>query len=120
MDTGTGVKGIIRKGTDVIQNEIEAEYLFGRYGGEEFIILPPRDTKKQAIFNRCERIRKAVESFEFSHADVYLRSTISIGYHLDRLNIDDAEMILIDLIDKADQALYLAKEKGKNRVESLI
>jgi len=111
---------VLSQVTDVIQNKIEADYLFGRYGGEEFIILPPRETEKEAIFNRCERIRKAIESFEFSHSDVYLRSTISIGYHLDRLNIDDAELILIDLIDKADQALYLAKNNGKNRVETFI
>jgi PleD family two-component response regulator len=48
-----------------------------------------------------------------------IRLTISIGYHLNRPN-GDVKSILNAFINKADQALYFAKEKGKNRTESLI
>ena len=90
---------------------------FGHYGGEEFIILPRGKIDKENVFNQCEHIRKAVEKFEFCHAEACLRLTISIGFHLDRPNNSAVKSILKDLIDKADKALYLAKEKGKNRIE---
>jgi diguanylate cyclase (GGDEF)-like protein len=111
---------ILTQVSSVIGEGTRAEDLFGRYGGEEFIILPHGEIEKEAIFNQCERIRKAVEKFEFCHAEACVRLTISIGFHLDRPNNDAVKSILKDLIDKADKALYLAKEKGKNRVESLI
>jgi diguanylate cyclase (GGDEF)-like protein len=111
---------ILAQVASVINEGKRTEDLFGRYGGEEFIILPRGDIEKEAIFNQCERIRKAVEKFDFYHAEVCVQLTISIGFHLDRPNNGAVKSILKDLIDKADKALYLAKEKGKNRIKSLI
>jgi diguanylate cyclase (GGDEF)-like protein len=111
---------ILAQVSSVIREGKPAEDLFGRYGGEEFIILPRGEIEKEAIFNQCERIRKAVEKFEFCHTNACVRLTISIGFHLDRPNNGAVKSILNDLIDKADRALYFAKEKGKNRIESLI
>jgi two-component system cell cycle response regulator len=67
----------------------------------------------------CERIRKAIEGFEFCFEDTCVRITISLGFHLTKAGSADTEKILSDLIGKADKALYLAKERGKNRTESL-
>jgi diguanylate cyclase (GGDEF)-like protein len=118
---GHGVGDIVlAQVASVISERKRAEDLFGRYGGEEFIILPRGEIDRESIFNQCERIRKAVEKFEFCHTDACVRLTISIGFHLDRPNNGAVKSILNDLIDKADHALYFAKEKGKNRIESLI
>ncbi|MGI9569743.1 MAG: diguanylate cyclase [Desulfobulbia bacterium] len=110
---------VLTKIANVIKREKRAEDLFGRYGGDEFLIFPRGEVEKESIFSQCERIREAVERFEFSHADACVHLTISIGYHLDRPN-GDVKSILHNLIDTADRALYFAKEKGKNRIESLI
>ena len=111
---------ILAQVASIISEGKRAEDLFGRYGGEEFIILPRGEIEKEAIFNQCERIRKAVEKFEFCHADACVRLTISIGFHLSRPDNGKVESFLNGLIDKADHALYLSKEKGKNRTQTLL
>jgi diguanylate cyclase (GGDEF)-like protein len=103
----------------VIENK-RTEDLFARYGGEEFIILPRGEINKEDMRLQCERIRKAVESFEFCFDETSVQITISLGFHLIKVESSDVETILNDLIRKADQALYLAKERGRNRTESLL
>jgi len=102
----------------VIENK-RTEDLFGRYGGDEFIFLPRGKISKESMQVHCERIRKAIEGFEFCFEDICVRITISLGFHLTKAAGGDTGKILSDLIAKADQALYLAKERGRNRTESL-
>ena len=103
----------------VIENK-RTEDLFARYGGEEFIILPRGEITIEDMRVQCERIRKAVEKFEFCLDGVNMKITVSLGYHLVKVESSDVEAILHELIRQADQALYLAKERGRNRTESLF
>lgn len=102
-----------------INKNKRGEDLFGRYGGDEFIILPRGETSKEGIQVHCERIRKAVENFKFCFHDTCVRITISLGFHLAKIHRSNADTMLSDLIRKADEALYLAKLRGRNRTESL-
>lgn len=81
-----------------------------RWGGEEFIILL-RATNEAAASVFADRIREDVEA-GFT-MDISLNITLSIGLTEHR-NEDTLE----SLIDRADQALYFAKQSGKNRVAS--
>ncbi|MCX6357825.1 MAG: diguanylate cyclase [Candidatus Aureabacteria bacterium] len=84
--------------------------LVGRYGGEEFIVMLSDAGLKEAQ-SIAERIRKTVEAHVFSHEGRKHRVTLSLGVsQLDQL--DAAE----DFIKRADEALYDAKHKGRNRV----
>ncbi|MEJ1298783.1 MAG: diguanylate cyclase [Candidatus Sedimenticola sp. (ex Thyasira tokunagai)] len=84
--------------------------IFGRIGGEEFIILFP-ETDQVAAFSSAERIRRAVELL---HIDLdngkRLQLTISIGLASLENSIQDAQ----GLINRCDQMMYLAKESGRN------
>jgi len=91
----------------VSANIRKMDYFF-RWGGEEFIILVPNtNLDGAAIF--AENIRKIIESHTF---DVVKSVTISIGVSQYR---DDEKVDVF--IKRADQALYTAKENGRNRVE---
>jgi diguanylate cyclase (GGDEF)-like protein len=100
---------------DLICEKKRAEDLLGRYGGKKFIILPRGEVDKKSIHKQCERIRKAVERFKFCHADACVKITVSIGFHLDRPDNSEVESQIDDLIDKAEHALYRAKEEGRNQ-----
>ena len=102
----------------VIENK-RTEDLFGRYGGDEFIILPRGEIGHEGMLEQCERIRKAIKNFEFCFEDASVRITISLGFHIIEVGKSDTETMLNELIDKADQALYLAKKNGRNKTESL-
>ena len=82
-----------------------SDFLF-RFGGEEFIVLL-RTTQKGAKA-ALERFRKVIEEFDFPGVG---QITVSIGY-----SCAGSNMLPPDLVDQADQALYQAKQGGRNRV----
>ena len=83
-----------------------------RYGGEEFCVLLAETQKPKAKF-AAERIRQAIENEIITAYDEKLSVTVSIGI----ASFPEDSQELNTLIDKADTALYQAKQAGRNRVE---
>jgi diguanylate cyclase (GGDEF)-like protein/PAS domain S-box-containing protein len=83
----------------------------GRYGGEEFVVLLPETSDKNAALV-AERLRKIVANTEIVTEDSNLRVTISLGVAM----INSQHATLESLLDHADGALFEAKRAGKNRV----
>ena len=87
--------------------------LFGRLGGEEFALVIPDCSMRQGSMI-AERIRQAISNEAMLVAEArYLPITVSIGMaasHGDRITIHE-------LLQRADQALYAAKDAGRNRIE---
>ena len=94
----------------VLHEQKRTEDLLCRYGGEEFILLL-RETQLPQAEVFCNRLRTAVESFAFRWGEVKVLVTVSMGVAAYRT--DDA---LESLIRRADEALYGAKQNGRNRV----
>jgi diguanylate cyclase (GGDEF)-like protein len=92
--------------------QLRANDLFGRIGGEEFASLLPNTTQQNALC-LAERVRAAVESTSQPVGEHTVRATVSVGVALS----NDATADLTGLLKAADQALYRAKEAGRNRVE---
>ncbi len=85
----------------------------GRYGGEEFIVLLPR-AQLDGVMRKAEGLRRRIESESISCGFTQLKITVSIGVaHFPSHGTTSEEMIA-----RADQALYWAKERGRNRVIS--
>ncbi len=98
----------------LIQDSIRDSDLAARYGGEEFALILYY-TDGPAAFYLAERLRRRVEDHEFREKTKTLRITISAGIStFPQEEIQDSN----ELIEGADKALYLAKEKGRNRVET--
>lgn len=102
---------ILREIASIIKSQIREIDLIGRYGGEEFCVLLP-DTDYGGAQYVAERIRSAVENADIKAYDTQVKATVSVGisvYPRDGRNI-------VELIDKADWALYRAKKDGRNRI----
>ncbi len=101
----------------LIRDQLRSTDVLGRYGGEEFSALLV-NAKKEKALEIAERIRNVIETEQFPLEDGgSLSATISIG--VSSLHIDTAEGLenrAEELVDRADQALYLAKNGGRNRV----
>jgi two-component system cell cycle response regulator len=105
----TVLAAFARRIHDVIRNED----VFARYGGEEFVVLCRQiDVDQAAAF--AERLRRTIESLEIpSPSGRPLRITASFGVAgLPDLDAADS----LGLLAAADQALYVAKNGGRNRV----
>ncbi|HEU0292539.1 MAG TPA: diguanylate cyclase [Anaerolineales bacterium] len=85
--------------------------LVGRYGGEELIIIMP-ETDLQAALPVAERLRTAICEQPVALDGQELFITVSIGV----AQKDENTLQLETLIARADQAMYIAKHKGRNRV----
>jgi len=94
------------------ENIREIDYL-GRYGGEEFCAVLP-DTDSDGGFFVAERIRKAIEETGVDAYDTKLKVTVSIGI----ASFPQDAKNSMELIDKADWALYRSKKRGRNCVTS--
>jgi len=100
---------VLRGISDIIRRELRRTDYVGRFGGEEFLIILPETDSQRALWV-AERIRKRVEREDFKTGKV----TISIGV-TELKEGDDLDT----LFNRVDRAMYLAKEKGKNRSELL-
>ncbi|GGK66424.1 EAL domain-containing protein [Amphritea balenae] len=87
------------------------EDLVGRYGGEEFCVVLKGMSKMHAL-EIAERIRRAVEDAEIRVGSSRLNFTASFGVS----SYERGEVHAEEIIDKADKALYVAKETGRNKV----
>jgi diguanylate cyclase (GGDEF)-like protein len=86
--------------------------IFGRYGGEEFAILLPETNSNDASIV-AERIRRTIEEIEISSSKGMIHITASLGL----AGITEPCSTSVEaLLDCADQALYVAKQSGRNRV----
>lgn len=104
---------VLREISSIIKGFVRCCDIVGRYGGEEFGIVFP-DIELGEALRLCEMIRKNIEEHEFNVRNQSIRVTISIGicYKSAKEHIKYNEMI-----EKADKALYKAKNSGRNRVE---
>jgi len=90
----------------------QPEQLAARFGGEEFIIMLPSTNAKEAGVI-AERIREAIEKLTLRTQGEVVKFTISIGISS---TVPTPSISFVGLNESADQALYFAKQNGRNRV----
>ena len=100
----------ITSAANCIKNTVRGSDIVFRYGGEEFVILLS-DTHINGAKVMAERIRKNVENHTMAYGMEIIKLTASLGVSTLRVN-DDCESI----IKRADNAMYRAKEKGRNQI----
>ncbi len=99
---------VLRKLARILKSELRSPDVLGRWGGEEFaLVIPETDLNGAKVL--CERLRRKVEETSFDRVG---KVTVSIG--LTQFNKKDT---MRSLVKRADEALYRAKENGRNRVE---
>ncbi len=95
----------------MLRKNARKQDIVARFGGEEFVLVLPH-TEAEPAAMLAERIRRKMESMRISHDGQDICCTISIGIATIAEHIADEKMLL----ELADQALYEAKENGRNRV----
>jgi diguanylate cyclase (GGDEF)-like protein len=101
---------VLRTVTELVKENLRATDIVARWGGEEFMVLMPH-TAMQGAENTAEKLRRAIAEHHFDKVD---RLTVSLGVTIFELADD-----LDSLLKRVDNALYLAKKQGRNRVEIL-
>ena len=103
---------VLKQFARILKHEVREIDRVGRYGGEEFMLLLPGTVLDSGV-TFAERVRKQVESNTFTFAETSIRRTASFGVSAwPHPRISDCD----GLMRAADDALYVAKETGRNRV----
>ncbi|HEY6000842.1 MAG TPA: GGDEF domain-containing protein [bacterium] len=100
----------LRSLTSIIRTNLRDVDMLGRIGGEEFVVVLVETSLNQAM-DTAERIRRAIASRDIPLRYGGIHLTASLGV----VSLADADRELKDLMSRADSALYLAKEGGRNR-----
>lgn len=104
---------VLRGFADILKKNTRASNMCARLGGEEFLLILSHAQKENAEI-AIERIRKMLEQMEFSFSGENARVTASFG----AAGFNPSHPVDFDkLASEADKALYLAKQKGRNRIE---
>jgi diguanylate cyclase (GGDEF)-like protein len=91
--------------------------IFGRVGGEEFLIIYP-DTNKSQALKAADTIRERISSYDFPFADKQPLGYVSISGGVATFPGDSMDSA--ELLREADKALYRAKSAGRNRVLAVV
>ncbi len=107
---------VLQKTIGLCRVNLRKNDLIGRYGGEEFLIILPQTETTHAIYI-AERIRGQIERMEIETDRGSVSITVSIGVSQLEINRTiSADETLDKLVYEADQALYSAKQAGRNCV----
>ena len=101
---------VLKTVAKLIQKSIREIDIAARYGGEEFVVICPEKSGTGALVP-AERIRKAIEGYDFRINGVHVPITVSLGAACYPENATTKA----ELIKKSDTALYYSKENGRNR-----
>jgi diguanylate cyclase (GGDEF)-like protein len=101
---------VLKKSIGVLKKVLRKSDIIGRWGGEEFIIALIGCDENTA-FKIAEKLREKIEKNVVNYKNKKIRITASFGVVSYR-----GKGTLLDLINKSDEAMYLAKKLGKNRV----
>lgn len=104
---------VLRRLAATIPQSLRRQDLAGRLGGEEFAVLLP-EADVQAAMVAAERIRASLQAMPLDNALGQRRVTVSIGAAASLAGVPGVDALL----GLADEALYRAKRRGRNRVES--
>ncbi|OLV16106.1 diguanylate cyclase/phosphodiesterase (GGDEF & EAL domains) with PAS/PAC sensor(s) [Deinococcus marmoris] len=105
---------VLRHVAALLRGQLHRGDLLARYGGEEFVLLLT-GASEAATLELCEDLRRATENHDWSTVRPGLSLTISLGVAVAQLN--PATLAVQDVMQSADDALYAAKNAGRNRVE---
>jgi diguanylate cyclase (GGDEF)-like protein len=101
---------VLRSFAVTVQKQIRENDAFGRYGGEEFLLMLPETSLEDAMLF-AERVRMGIERLSFRDVSGELKVSVSIGVAQFRLGETIGQTVT-----RADEALYTAKSSGRNRV----
>jgi diguanylate cyclase (GGDEF)-like protein len=104
---------ILRQVATQMKEHLRQQDILARVGGEEFAALLPEIGRDGARVT-AEKLRKIVESTPFVVEGISVKATVSVGVTSLEAKVKDPKA----LFERADAALYQAKAKGRNRVES--
>ena len=105
---------VLKEFTRIVKHQLRESDLFARYGGEEFVIVLA-NTGIEGAENLAEKIRSAVEANILMTEKNEIQITVSIGAS----ELSKKDTSLEDILSRADKALYLAKENGRNRIDQM-
>ncbi|HEX6634272.1 MAG TPA: tetratricopeptide repeat-containing diguanylate cyclase [Usitatibacter sp.] len=105
---------VLRCVGEILRAQCRGGDVAGRYGGEEFVLVF-RGMEMEAAAEACERVRRAIEGWDWKSIHPQLRVTLSIGLASSR-SFDDPQ----GLLDAADHWLHEAKRHGRNQVQPVI
>lgn len=107
---------VLKEFAETLKKNLRNYDTLARYGGEEFAVILPDSTEEEAMLV-AEKLRQAVEHKVFADSRSEYRVTASFGIAACAPAIID-DFSKSSFINKADEALYEAKDKGRNRVAS--
>lgn len=97
--------------TDLVSLNVREQDIFARWGGEEFITLA-LESDVDGASNLAEKLRRKIETTKFGPI-----GTVTCSFGVTRFERGDS---IESFVKRADSALYLAKKKGRNRVEVVL
>lgn len=109
-----GGDAVLRGVATVLRTSLRLEDLCGRWGGEEFLVCLPNTNREHAA-GVAEKLRAGVANLQVEFQGDYLRPTVSIGVAVPA-GPSDVPASLDELVQRADKALYAAKNEGRNLV----
>jgi diguanylate cyclase (GGDEF)-like protein len=96
----------------IMKNKFRTTDLLAKYGGDEFVIILPQ-TDKVGAYLAAERLREGVEKHTFPGADTQPMKKITLSLGL--ATYPEHGLSAEEILNRADKALYFAKETGRNR-----
>ncbi|AEV29602.1 PAS domain S-box/diguanylate cyclase (GGDEF) domain-containing protein [Sphaerochaeta pleomorpha str. Grapes] len=102
---------VLKEFTSIAKSVFSVSHTIARFGGDEFVISVVGLTTEQ-VMQRCEQLRQSVQDHPF----VYENQTMNIQVCIGVSEVSSYDTDISKLIGRADKALYLAKETGRNKV----